>query len=198
MSKSIGDRIYSLRKKLGLSQEELAIRLNVVRQTISKWERGESSPDISALVAIADIFGVTLDYLVRDENIDDGVKENKKEETRYNHRVIAYISQGLVWFIALFSFIITSLISPSATFQWLFFVYALPIAVIVRLVFNSIWFNPRRNYYIISVLMWSILAAIHLTFLYFKNNIWLIYLLGVAGEIIIILCMFIKKPRKTE
>ena len=194
----LNENLKQLRKSKGLSQEELAIRLNVVRQTISKWERGESSPDISALVAIADIFGVTLDYLVRDENIDDGVKENKKEETRYNHRVIAYISQGLVWFIALFSFIITSLISPSATFQWLFFVYALPIAVIVRLVFNSIWFNPRRNYYIISVLMWSILAAIHLTFLYFKNNIWLIYLLGVAGEIIIILCMFIKKPRKTE
>lgn len=192
----VAKNITELRLMNNMTQVELAEKLNYSDKTISKWERGESSPDISVLVEIADLFGVTLDYMVRDENIDDAVQADKQEETRYNHRVIAYIAQGLVMFIALFAFIITSLVSPKSTFGWLYFVYAVPIASIVRLVFNSIWFNPRHNYYIISILMWSVLATIHFTFLHFGKNIWIIYLLGVAGEIIIILWMFIKKPRK--
>ncbi|MBQ8859309.1 MAG: hypothetical protein IJ012_05910, partial [Clostridia bacterium] len=63
-------------------------------------------------------------------------------------------------------------------------------------VFNSLWFNPRNNYYIISLLMWSLLAAVHFTFLYFGINIALIYLLGVAGQIVIVLWSFIRKPKK--
>jgi hypothetical protein len=82
------------------------------------------------------------------------------------------------------------------SFQWLYFIYALPVVLIVRLIFNSVWFNPRHNYLIISLLMWSILSAIHITFLYFDVNVSLIYLLGVAGEIVIVLWSFINKPRK--
>ena len=81
------------------------------------------------------------------------------------------------------------------TFQWLYFVYALPVALIIKLVFNSIWFNPRNNYFIISALVWSILAAIHITFLYFKINVALIYLLGIVAQITIILWSFLKKPK---
>ncbi|MEE0839961.1 MAG: hypothetical protein U0L72_05345, partial [Acutalibacteraceae bacterium] len=67
--------------------------------------------------------------------------------------------------------------------------------LIVKLIFNSIWFNPRHNYLIISAVMWSIFVAIHITFLYFKVNVSLIYLLGVAGQIVIILCSYINKPK---
>lgn len=149
------------------------------------------------LVEIADIFGVSLDYLVRSENIEDAVRENKREETQYNRRVITYISESVAWMIAIFAFIITSLITQKATFQWLYFVYALPVSLIIKLVFNSVWFNPRRNYYIISALMWSVLATIQITFLYFKINVSLIYILGLAGQIVIVLWSFIKKPKKT-
>lgn len=143
---------------------------------------------------IASLFGVSLDYLAGIENIDDRVKENARSEKKYNHRIITYIAEGAVWCVAVLAFIITSLVARDATFQWLYFVYALPIAVIVRLVFNSIWFNPRNNYLIISVLMWAILAAIQITFWHFGINVILIYLLGIAGQIIIILCSFIRKP----
>ncbi|MBQ8983118.1 MAG: helix-turn-helix transcriptional regulator [Lachnospiraceae bacterium] len=61
------NRLYELRKQKGLSQEELAHRLNVSRQTISKWEVGESTPDMEKLVAISDLFEVSLDELVKGE-----------------------------------------------------------------------------------------------------------------------------------
>lgn len=58
------NRLYELRKQKGLSQEELANRLNVSRQTISKWEVGDSTPDMDKLVAMRDLFGISLDELV--------------------------------------------------------------------------------------------------------------------------------------
>ena len=191
----VAKNITELRLLNNMTQMELAEKLNYSDKTISKWERSESTPDISVLVEIADLFGVSLDYLVRAENIEETVKENRRKETKYNRRVISYISESVVWFIAILAFIITSLITGETTFQWLYFVYALPIVLIVKLVFNSIWFNPRHNYYIISALMWSVLAAIHITFLYFEINVSLIYILGVAGQIVIVLWSFIKKPK---
>lgn len=61
------NKLYELRKQKGFSQEELANRLNVSRQTISKWEVGESTPDMEKLVAISDLFEVSLDELVMDK-----------------------------------------------------------------------------------------------------------------------------------
>ena len=61
------NKLYELRKQRGLSQEELAGRLNVTRQTVSKWELGDSSPDMEKLMAISDLFGVSLDELVMDK-----------------------------------------------------------------------------------------------------------------------------------
>jgi len=191
----VAKNISELRLLNNMTQIELGERLNYSDKTISKWERGESSPDISVLVEIADLFGVSLDYLVRAENLDRTVKENKISQTRYNRKVIAYISESIVWFAVILAFILTSLITSEATFQWLYFVYALPVALIIKLVFNSIWFNPRNNYFIISALLWSILAAIHITFLYFKINVALIYLLGIVAQITIILWSFLKKPK---
>lgn len=191
----VAKNISELRLLNNMTQIELGERLNYSDKTISKWERGESSPDISVLVEIADLFGVSLDYLVRAENLDRTVKENKISQTRYNRKVIAYISESIVWFAVILAFILTSLITSEATFQWLYFIYALPVALIIKLVFNSIWFNPRNNYFIISALVWSILAAIHITFLYFKINVALIYLLGIVAQITIILWSFLKKPK---
>ena len=67
------NKLYELRKQKGLSQEELANRLNVSRQTVSKWEVGESSPDMEKLVAISELFDISLDELVLDKAV-------KKEE----------------------------------------------------------------------------------------------------------------------
>ncbi len=195
---TVARNIAELRLLNNMTQAELGEKLNYSDKTISKWERGESSPDISVLVEIADIFGVSLDYLVRSETIDKDLIESRKAQKNYNRVAIASVSQGAVMFVALFAFILTSLISDKVSFQWLYFVYALPVIVILQLIFNSIWFNPRRNYLIVSFLMWSVLMAIHLSFWHFGLNISLIYLLGALGQIIIFFWSLIKKPKKAD
>lgn len=192
---NVAKKITELRTLNNMTQLELAEKLNYSDKTISKWERAESSPDIAVLVEIADLFGVTLDYLVRSENVEEAVSECKKKEVTFNRRAVSYIAEGGGWIVALFAFIITTLITNHMTFQWLYFVYALPVVLIIKLIFNSIWFNSRYNYLIISALLWAILATIHITFLYFKINVSLIYLLGVAGQFVIVLASRIKKQR---
>ena len=73
----LNEKIYDLRKKMGLSQEELAGRLNVSRQTVSKWELGDSVPDVDKVVAMAELFDISLDELVLDKKPD----ERKTDDT---------------------------------------------------------------------------------------------------------------------
>ncbi|MEE3394574.1 MAG: helix-turn-helix transcriptional regulator [Candidatus Onthomonas sp.] len=63
----LADKIVNLRKKLGMSQEELAEQMNVSRQSISKWESAQAVPDLTRIIALSQIFGVTTDYLLKDE-----------------------------------------------------------------------------------------------------------------------------------
>ncbi|MBL4935580.1 helix-turn-helix transcriptional regulator [Clostridium sp. YIM B02515] len=64
---TFGEKLQSLRKAKGMSQEQLATQINVSRQSISKWEVGESNPDLDKIVQVSNIFDVTTDYLLKDE-----------------------------------------------------------------------------------------------------------------------------------
>ena len=66
---NFNEKLIALRKTTGLSQEELGAELNVSRQTVSKWETGQSYPDFQRLVLLSDYFGLTLDELVRDVDV---------------------------------------------------------------------------------------------------------------------------------
>ena len=65
----LAEKITELRKKNGWSQEELAEQLDVSRQSISKWESAQSTPDMNRILKMSDIFGVSTDYLLKDEMV---------------------------------------------------------------------------------------------------------------------------------
>lgn len=74
------NRLYQLRKQKGFSQEELANRLNVSRQTVSKWEVGDSTPEMEKLIAISDLFDVSLDNLVMGKEDDKTTPIKEKSD----------------------------------------------------------------------------------------------------------------------
>jgi len=83
-NKLLSEKLYKLRKKSGLSQEQLAEQLNVSRQAISKWEQGTAVPESEKLISISNYFGVTVDYLLKEDTKDtmnttaEDVEENPK------------------------------------------------------------------------------------------------------------------------
>ncbi len=64
---TLADKIMKLRRDSGMSQEELAEKLNVSRQAVSKWECGETVPDLQKIIHISELFSVTTDYLLKDD-----------------------------------------------------------------------------------------------------------------------------------
>lgn len=189
----IAKNITALRQEQKMTQIELAEKLNYSDKAVSKWERGESVPDVMVLKAIADLFGVTLDYLLEEEH--QPPKEEKQEVTEdkpsvsaiRGHTVVTLLSELIVWFIATVAFVVVDMIWPSHMAKWLPFVYAVPVSMIVWLVFNSIWFNTRRNYLIISLLVWSLLLSVALTVLVFGKTAWQLLFLGIPGQIAILI-----------
>ena len=112
------NKLYELRKQKGFSQEELAGRLNVSRQTISKWEVGESAPDMEKLVAISDLFGISLDELVKGEEPQQAespglysdikehvLTEDNKQKAKKGFKIAAIIA-GLIILIDAVSFLV--------------------------------------------------------------------------------------------
>ncbi len=182
----IAQNISCLRTATGMTQLELAEKLNYSDKAVSKWERGESVPDIAVLKEIADLFGVTIDYLICSEHPEQ-IPEAKPAIARKkrNRSFITGMSILLVWLIAEIAFVITESISGTTVFCFLPFLYAIPATLIVWLILNSVWFNKRRNFLIISMLMWSVLIGFYLTLYLFNLNIWLVFILGIPGQAII-------------
>ena len=107
----ISKNIIKYRKKMGLTQLELAEKLNYSDKTLSKWERGESMPDIVTLKQLADIFMISVDVLISTEDTIISfvpVKERKKISKR-NIISISLLSAGIVWFIATIAFVILNI-----------------------------------------------------------------------------------------
>lgn len=183
---TVAKNIVELRKKCNMTQLELANRLNYSDKAVSKWERGESLPDIATLKTIADLFEVTVDYLLQEEHLSETTvtRQYTKRQNR-NHGIITAMSSMLVWLIATFVFVNIDLVSEHFHRHWLIFIYAVPATAIVLLVFNSIWGRRKLNFLIISIEVWSLLVAIYLTAL--PYNLWLIFFIGIPAQIIICL-----------
>ena len=77
----LADKIILLRKKNGWSQEELAEKMNVSRQSVSKWEGANSIPDISKIIDMSKIFGVSTDYLLMDDSAEAVYEDNYSGES---------------------------------------------------------------------------------------------------------------------
>lgn len=99
---SLGEKIRDQRKRSGLSQEQLAQKLNVSRQAITKWETNKGVPDISNLIAISDEFGLSLDELIKGDNVVKKKLISDSSSKKWHILVIVYLI-AIVAYIAFFA-----------------------------------------------------------------------------------------------
>src|SRR6056297_2501503 len=152
---SIEESIYELRKKNNLSQGELASKMDVSRQSISKWETGQSVPDLKNIIKLSEIFNVTVDEIVKDKNINESKEENNKLE--YNSKNFKYQRNKTLGYIfmavgALICIISVFLIPAGILFGVPIFIFGIELVLIRRhiklviswtaLIYISAVFNP--------------------------------------------------------
>jgi transcriptional regulator with XRE-family HTH domain len=188
--------LYELRRQNGITQAELGERLNYSDKAVSKWERGECVPDIAVLIQLAEMFGVTVDYLVNAHN-DPVSVPNISHYKKHNRIIIALLSVALVFLIATILYVAFGLLQIFPLNKlWLIYIYAIPAASVVLIVFYSIWGRGGLNFAIITLLVWSMLFGIYYTFSF--ENLWMIFILGIPAQIIIFLWANLKTNKKTK
>lgn len=193
----IAQNIIELRQSRSMTQLDLARELNYSDKAVSKWERAESVPSVAVLMDIARLFEVTLDYLVTAEHTAPAPETPQSKKVRFHNRsFITGMSVLLVWLVAMIIFVVVDLAAKDVSIHWLVYIYAIPVSAVVWLIMNSIWFNQRLNYLIISLLMWTSLLALHITFMVFGYNIWLVYILAIPGQILILMWSRLKRTEK--
>jgi len=204
----LGVHIATHRKGMGLTQAGLAEKLNYSDKAVSKWERGESIPDVLTLLQLAELFGVKVDDLLSDPNrlpentgAVVGKMEKAVEKTlkrKADKKSILGLSSLLVWFLALLSFVVVS--SLGIEKSWIAFIYAIPADAIVRLSLLSAWRDFRWNKTLISAMVWGVLLSLYLSLLLFLHeNVWKIFLLGIPGQIAVLLWFrMIRKPKEEQ
>lgn len=204
---TIGGNIAAYRKHCGLTQAGLAEKLNYSDKAVSKWERGESVPDVMTLMQLAEQFEITVNDLLVDPDVlpeettaMQQAMEKVVEKTlkrKANKNIILGLSALLVWFVALFFYVILA----SLGFEQgaLGFLYAIPATAIVLLSLRSAWRDFRWNKGLISAIVWGSLLSLHMTlWVIWHINIWRIYLLGIPGQLAIFLWFRLFRPIKGE
>ena len=205
----IGANIAAYRKRDGLTQATLAEKLNYSDKAVSKWERGESVPDVLTLMQLAEQFGVSVNELVCDPNALPEHSDSKLEKAmtqvsekalkrKANKNVIQALSSTLVWFVSLLAFVILSSFDSLERYSCLLFFVAIPANAIVLLSLRSAWHDFRWNKVLISLIVWGSLLSIYMVGLtVYHYNFWKLFLLGIPGQLAIFLWFRLFRPTKT-
>ena len=155
---TFGEKLLKLRKKSGFSQEELAEKLLVSRQAVSRWESGETMPDSPNLLKISEIFEVSADYLLRDEH-------EKAEDTSLKKEQNTAVKRKSVWLFIALVMLLLSVIYYFMALDHLDVNYMFPgtINLLAGIIFSIKYFKDDKKdekkikvpYLVAAIIMWS-------------------------------------------
>ena len=193
LRKIIGNNLAELRKRRGLTQFELAEKFNYTDRAVSKWENGDTLPDVEILHNLCEFYGVTLDYLTHEEN-NYYVKRNNELQL-WNKIVISCLIVMIVWGLATIIFVISLLRKHNPL--WQSFVVAVPVSAVIVLYLNRIYFKNKATRVVTwSVFVWGLLASAFLIIM--DPEFWPLFLLGAPAQASIFLYFLVMKPTKLE
>lgn len=187
LKENFSHNLACYRRRAGLTQLELAEKLNYSDKSVSKWERGDGLPDLLVVASIAELFGMTVNDMISD-------KEVKKPLLHRNKIIITILSLGLVLLSAAILFFVFELTLKSYP-TWQVFVYAIPAATIVNLVLGCCWWSKLYQFISVSLLIWAIPASIFviISTFYVLPKLHLIFIISAVLQVMTVLWFLMKK-----
>lgn len=187
----VSENMIALRKKRMWTQAELAEKLHYSDKSVSKWERGEALPDLKVLKAMADLYGVTVDYFLT-ENAFDEPERYISEKSRLGYQIwVIALAICLIFLTATVIFAYISINGHRTV--WQVFVWAVPISLLAVTYFDRRWFHGRCTLITASAFCWTLATAIFLQWL--PLNLWMLYIVCVPAQICLILLSLIRRAR---
>lgn len=208
INQQIAKNLTHYRKAAGLTQAELAEKINYSDKSVSKWESGNGAPDVYVLARLAEIFGVTVN-----DFLDDASPKIEAQKKSFALRfMIMLLSCGVVWLVATCLFVSMNFLYREKFDWWLSFIYAIPVCAVLLIVFAGIWHYKFLNFCATSLLIWTAILSIYLTSLFIGRYLgndtggaWLVFILGVPLQVLEVLWTFFrylfeknKKKKQTE
>lgn len=192
----IAANLTHLRQKAGFTQVQLAEALNYSDKAVSKWERGESVPDLRVLIKLSDIYHVSLDDMLK-KRLDKRVKPRLN---LYKKRLlITLLAMGFVGVVATVVFMIFYYIPSVRNYAYLSFVCMPFVAAIVFTVLSSLWYRRLTMAIGASVVLWSAVLIVHVMLVLFTSiPVWPFYAVAGGIQILIIGWFVLRKLYKPE
>lgn len=182
LSKVVGENIQNLRKAHKMTQKDLADMFNYTANAVSKWERGETLPEISTLKTIADYFHVTVDCLLTENGylkVDDF---KNKERNKIISLIQALLGVSLV--CTAVGIVFVYMHQNNVNGAWVSFIWAIPISLISPMYVYRKEKMPILKFILWSIAIWSILLAVYLQYL--NLDLSLIFFIGIPAELSIV------------
>lgn len=193
IKENIANNITSLRKSKNWTQAELAELLNYSDKTISKWERGESTPDVEIIYQMSQLFDVPIDYFFKEPNENQPALTKKTNE--YIFQRILQFSLLIIsaYFVGLCFYVYSKIGNVDLNGSWISFIWPLPAIGILGIIYARRYKLYFLIPYSMSFTLWTLLLSIFLQFLILGKNIWLIFLIGAPLQLAIIITFWLKK-----
>jgi len=182
----ISKNLAMLRKEKGLTQAELAEKLSYSDKAVSRWEHGDTLPDVNVLCELCDFYGITLNDLINEDcKIEEATQKTKEMASYKVWRCI--LSGSIVWLLATVIFAY-KLAAGTDNNSWILFVAAVPVSMLFFCLFSKGLLNNLTLFIMTSCIMWTTLVAIYLAIIVFNYyNFWQIMLVGIPVELILFL-----------
>ncbi len=191
----IASNIIRLRNAAGMTQLELATQLNYSDKAVSKWERAESTPDVFVLKQIADIYGVTVDYIITAHDEWDKPPATVIDELKFHPKMLTAVVSAAIYTVAVVVFVLLWILGLGIV--WEIFIYAIPVTAITMLIFNTLWRNSKGNIFIVSTIVLSLIAVLYFSFRQALSlNLWQLFIIAVPAEAVVVLSFFVLKKAK--
>jgi len=190
LNKIISENLISLRTKSGLTQLQVAEKINYSDKSISKWERGDAIPDVPVMLQLAKLYNVSLDDMVK-KHEKEQIKPKAKKFTLSQHTLISIIAFSFVWFLATIGFAVVYGLFGLYSKAYLSFIVAIPVSFLVLMILSFFWYPYFVSAIFCSIFLWTTILAI--TQCISAINLWLLYIIVIPLQLIVIFGFFLKK-----
>lgn len=182
LNEIVAQNLVELRKKSGLTQQQLAENFSYSDKTVSKWELGYAIPSVEVLKSLADYYGVNVDYFLVEHQISAEVEKKNKSKVD-NHGLIVGLMDAVILLIVTMVFV-WSILNSGTEPYWQVFVWGASGCLLLTTVFIRRWWKNDKVSLLIcgSLFIWVLITAFYLQFL--TQNVWYIYFIGVPMQLI--------------
>ena len=179
---TISKNLAALRAARNITQAELAERLSYSNKAISRWEQGDTLPDVNVLFELCEFYGITMNDLVSEDCMPQEALKRAKDTLAY--RIWTYIMVGAFVLLSATVIFVYTLTIQNVAF-WQIFVMAIPVSCLVISLLGRGYFSNLVQLILGSAVVWTAIASVYCYFIVY--NFWTIFLIGIPLQLIFFL-----------